>query len=159
MLRNGNPIKISINSFLGEKISFQCEFSKTINRCSNTHSSSHFKTTLLLCRSADLIQDQYCTALVWLTCIGRMGEVNWEAMFGLRGLFLQMLRARLILWKTGIQCNVMCVHKSLDICLQVYIAFLLPIKTSNFLQWKCFVSYKKQIDGFWKLNLKNLFPP
>ena len=62
-MRNVNPIKISINSCLGEKISFQCEFSKTINRCSNTHSSSHFKTTLLLCRSADLIQDQNCTAL------------------------------------------------------------------------------------------------
>ena len=47
-LRNVNPIKISINSFLGKKISFQCEFSKTINRCSNTHSSSHFETTLPL---------------------------------------------------------------------------------------------------------------
>ena len=45
-LRNVDRIQISKNSFWGKKSSFQCEFSKTIKRCSNTHSSSHFETML-----------------------------------------------------------------------------------------------------------------
>ena len=109
-MRNVNPIKISINSFLGEKISFQCEFSKTINRCSNTHSLSHFKTTLLLCRS-DSGSVLYCTGLTNMyreNGQSKLGGHVWpQRPFPSNG---ESKASIMINWHT-VECNV-CAQKS-----------------------------------------------